>query len=49
MATLRYETGDERYKWLNEIVSIAEGKMDPVAEEGFMADIFWKVYVVVNA
>ncbi len=48
MATPRFETGDERYKWLNEIVCVAEGKMNPVAEEGFLADISWQAYVVVN-
>ncbi len=48
MAAPRFETGDERYKWLNEIVCVAKGKMDPVAEEGFLADISWQAYAVVN-
>lgn len=48
MATPRFETGDERYKWLNEIVCVAGGKMNPVAEEGFLADVSWDVYAVVN-
>ena len=48
MATPRFETGDERYKWLNEIVCVAEDKMNPVAEEGFLADISWQTYAVVN-
>ncbi len=48
MATPRFETGDERYKWLNELVCVAEGKRNPVAEEGFLADISWQVYAVVN-
>ncbi len=48
MATPRFETGDERYKWLNEIVCVAEGKMNPVAEDGFLADISWQAYAVVN-
>lgn len=30
MAAPRFETGDERYKWLNEIVCVAESKMNPV-------------------
>jgi hypothetical protein len=25
----RYETGDERYAWMNRIVAIAEGKVGP--------------------
>ena len=48
MSTQRFETGDERYKWLNDMVFVAEGKMNPVAEEGYMADIAWQVYAVVN-
>ncbi len=48
MAAPRFETGDERYKWLNEIVCVAEGKMNPAEEEGFMADISWRVYAIVN-
>ncbi len=48
MAAPCFETGDERYKWLNEIVCVAKGKMDPVAEEGFLADISWQAYAVVN-
>ena len=48
MGTPRFETGDERYKWLNELVYVAEGKMNPVAEEGFLADISWRVFAVVN-
>ena len=48
MGTPRVETGDERYKWLNEIVCVAEGKMSPVADEGFLADISWQAYAVVN-
>ena len=31
-----------------EIVWVAEGKMNPVAEEWFLADISWQVYAVVN-
>ena len=30
------------------IVCVGEGKMNAVAEEGFMADISWRVYAVVN-
>ena len=48
MGTPRFETGDEPYKWLNEIVCVAEGKMRPVADEGFLADKSWQAYVVVN-
>ncbi len=48
MATPTFETGDERYKWLNEIVCVAEGKMNPVQDEGFLADVSWRVYTAVN-
>ncbi len=48
MSTPRFETGDERYRWLNEIVCVAEGKMNPVAEKGYMADISWHVYALAN-
>ena len=48
MSTQTFETGDERYKWLNDMVFVAEGKMDPVTEEGYMAHISWQVYAVVN-
>ncbi len=48
MSTPRFETGDERYKWLNGIVCVAEGKMNPVEEEGFLADVSWRNYTLVN-
>lgn len=48
MSTQQFETGGERYKWLNDMVFVAEGKMDPVFEDGYMADISWQVYSVVN-
>ena len=48
MATQLFETGDERYKWLNDIVCVAEGKMNPVDEEGIMAEISWRAYTVLN-
>ncbi len=48
MITPRFETGDERYQWLNEIVCVAEGKMNPVADEGYLADVSYRVYAVVN-
>ncbi len=48
MATPRLETGDERYKWLNEVVCVAEGKMNPADEDGIMAEISWRAYTVLN-
>lgn len=33
MAQPRYETGDARYKWLNRIIAIAEGRLAPSAVE----------------
>ncbi len=38
----RFETGDERYAWLNSIVAIGEGRIIPSAVE-------YRVYQVVNA
>ena len=38
----RFETGDERYAWLNSIVAIGEGRLIPSAVE-------YRVYQVVNA
>ena len=41
MTQPRFETGDERYAWLNSIVTVAEGRMLPNAVE-------YRVYQVVN-
>ena len=41
MITPRFETGDERYAWLNGFVCVAEGKRKP---EG----VDYRVYAVVN-
>jgi hypothetical protein len=41
MTSPRFETGDPRYKWLNRIVAVAEGRVLPRAVE-------YKVYQLVN-
>ena len=41
MTTPRFETGDERYAWLNAIVAIGQGRMLPSAVE-------YQVFEVVN-
>ncbi len=41
MTTPRFETGDERYAWLNGLVCVAEGKR---TEQG----VAYRVYTVVN-
>ena len=41
MVAPRFETGDERYAWLNGLVCVAEGKRTP---EG----VAYRVYAVVN-
>jgi hypothetical protein len=41
MTTPRFETGDERYAWLNGLVCVAEGKR---MEQG----VAYRVYAVVN-
>ncbi len=41
MATPRFETGDERYAWLNSLVCVAEGRR---TETG----VSFRVYVAVN-
>jgi hypothetical protein len=41
MTTPRFETGDERYAWLNDLVCVAEGKR---TENG----VAYRVYAVVN-
>ncbi len=42
MTSPRFETGDERYKWLNNLVTVGEGKGMP---DGGVA---YRVYAVVN-
>jgi Protein of unknown function (DUF3237) len=42
MTSPRFETGDERYKWLNDLVTVGEGKRTP---DGGVA---YRVYAVVN-
>jgi hypothetical protein len=41
MTSPRFETGDPRYTWLNDLVTVAEGKITP---DG----VAYRVYVVVN-
>jgi hypothetical protein len=41
MTQPRFETGDERYDWLNRVVAVAEGRLLPNAVE-------YRVYQVVN-
>ncbi len=41
MTTPRFETGDERYTWLNDLVCVAEGKRTGTGPE-------YRVYAVVN-
>jgi len=41
MTTPRFETGDDRYAWLNRLVCVAEGKR---TEQG----VAYRVYAVVN-
>lgn len=48
MSTPRFETGDDRYQWLNDYVYVAEGEMEMLEEEGFLAQVTWHIYTVVN-
>ena len=48
MSTPRFETGDERYKWLSDSVFVAEGKADMLEEDGYLAEVTWRIYAVVN-
>jgi hypothetical protein len=41
MTQPRFETGDERYAWLNKLVTVAEGRVLPNAVE-------YRVYALVN-
>ena len=41
MTAPRFETGDERYAWLNSVIAVAEGRSAPNAVE-------YRVYQVVN-
>jgi hypothetical protein len=48
MSTPRFETGDDRYAWLNDSVYIAEGKADMLQEDGYLAEVSWRIYTVQN-
>jgi hypothetical protein len=48
MSTPRFETGDERYRWLNDFVYLAEGKADMLEEDEFLAEVTWRIYTVAN-
>ncbi len=48
MSTPRLETGDERYQWLNDFVYVAEGKADMLEEDGFLAEVTWRIYIAAN-
>ena len=41
MVTPRFETGDERYAWLNELVCVGEGEPVP-------GGVAHRIYAVVN-
>lgn len=48
MSVPRLETGDERYQWLNDFVYVAEGRAEMLEEDGFLAQVSWRIYTVVN-
>ena len=48
MSTPRFETGDDRYSWLNDHVHVAEGKADMLQEDGYLAEVSWRIYAVQN-
>jgi hypothetical protein len=48
MSSPRLETGDERYQWLNDFVYVAEGKADMLEEDGYLAEVTWRIYTVIN-
>ncbi len=48
MSTPRFETGDERYQWLNDYVYVAEGKTEMLEEEGLLAAVSWRIFTVLN-
>jgi hypothetical protein len=48
MSTPRFETGDDRYRWLNDFVYLAEGKVEMLEEDGFLAEVTWRIYTVTN-
>ena len=48
MSSPRFETGDERYAWLNDHVYVAEGKADMLEEDGYLAEVSWRIYTVAN-
>lgn len=48
MGTPRFETGDDRYQWLNDHVFVAEGEVEMLEEEeGLLAEVTWHVYTLV--
>jgi hypothetical protein len=48
MSAPRFETGDERYQWLNDFVYVAEATAEMLEEEGFVAEVNWSIFTVVN-
>jgi hypothetical protein len=48
MAAPRFETGDERYQWLNDYVYVAEAKADMLEGDGYIAEVTWSIFTVVN-
>ncbi len=44
----RFETGDERYQWLNDYVYVAEAKADMLEDDGYIAEVTWSIFTVVN-
>jgi hypothetical protein len=48
MSTPRFETGDERYQWLNDFVHVAEGELEMLKDEGLLAQVTWHIYTVVT-
>ena len=47
-STPRFETGDERYTWLNDFVYLAEGKTEMLEDEGYLAEVTWRIYTATH-
>jgi hypothetical protein len=48
VSTPRFETGDERYAWLNDFVYLAEGKAEMLEDDGYLAEVTWRIYTATH-
>ncbi len=48
VSTPRFETGDERYRWLHDHVYVAQGDVTMLDGEEYLAEVTWRIFTVLD-